>query len=245
MPNMPKEERRILITTEFSEDLRPLIPLHEYLELEPDDPLITTTGLKSMYVQLLQQSRDYSDNEIAADTYLNYIVHLTTRGQLGFSPDAAGQERLNFMNDNMDKWIRNAIFYNAADDPHVKRFLEERGVLLPDVGSGIVDTNNNEGAILRSGPSVDADFVKHLPEGRSVTLLARTEFVDDEDHHWNAIEDFNGVYWMRYDLVTENWDDDIPYLSRDEASATFNPGRPYEETAGWFSELVEFLLARR
>ncbi|MCY4073045.1 MAG: hypothetical protein OXG60_17260 [Chloroflexi bacterium] len=233
-----------LAPTKHTDDMHRLIPLHEYLELEPDDPLITTTGLKSMYVQLLQQSRDYSNNEIAADTYLNYIVHLTTRGQLGFSPDAAGQERLNFMNDNMDKWIRNAIFYNAADDPHVKRFLEERGVLLPDVGTGIVDTNNNEGAILRSGPSEDAEFVKYLAENSAVTLLARTQYVDDKGFHWNAIED-SGVYWTRYDLVTENWDDDIPYLSRDEVSATFNPGRPYEETAGWFREFVRYLLTRR
>ena len=244
MSDMPEEERRILIATKFSEELAPLIPLHEYLGLEEDDPLITNADLKALNIQLLQQSRDYSDNEMAADTYLNWIVHLTTGGQLGFSPDAAGQERLDFMNEIIDERIRNAVFYNAVDDPHVERFLKERGVLLSVAGSGVVDTWNDDGVLVRSGPSKSADFVKHLTDGSAVTLLARTQYVDDEGFYWNAIDD-SGIYWVRYDLVTEDWDDDIPMLSQEQASATFNPGRPYEETAGWIREFVRFLLARR
>ncbi len=238
-----------LVPTDFQEDLhpRPLMPLHEYLGLEADDPLITETDLDPMDIQLLQHSREYSNNEIAADTYLNWIVHMTTDGDLGFSPDSvdpAGQERLDFMNESIDERIRNAIFYNAADDPHVERFLKERGALLSIAGSGTVETEDDVGAVVRSGPSKTAEIVRSLGEGSAVTLLARTQDFGDDNYHWNAVED-SGVYWMGYDVVTENWSGDMLILSKEQASATFNPGRPYEETAEWFRELVRFLLARR
>lgn len=240
-----------LIATDFTEDLRPLMPLHEYMSsegddrLEADDPLFTTTGLDPMDVQPLQHSRDYDNNEIAADSYLNWIVHLTTGGKFGFSPDAVGQDRLDFMNENIDKWIRNAIYYNARrDDPHAERFLREREILLPVAGSGVVDTWDDEGAIVRSGPSLSAEEVDFLKEGSAVTLLARTQDVDDPKYYWNAVED-SGVYWIRFDLVNENWDRDIPILSNEQASGTFNPERSYEDTANWFREFVSFLLARR
>ena len=215
------------------------------IRLEADDPLFTTTGLDPMDVQLLQHSRVYDNNEIAADSYLNWIVHLTTDGKFGFSPDAVGQDRLELMNENIDKWIRNAIYYNALrDDPLAENFLKEREILLPIAGSGVVDTWNDKGAIVRSGPSRSAEAVDFLKEGSVITLLARTQDVDNPKYYWNAFED-SGVYWMGFDVVDETWDRDIPILSQKQASGTFNPERSYEDTAEWFREFVSLLLARR
>ena len=229
-----------LITTDFTEDLRPLMPLHEYMSLEADDPLFTTTGLDPMDVQLLQHSRVYDNNEIAADSYLNWIVHLTNDGKFGFSPDAVGQDRLELMNENIDKWIRNAIYYNA-DDPRAVSFLKEREILLPIAGSGTVLVNPDITATVRSGPSTSTNVIDRLERGREVDLYGDT--VARDGYIWDAVG-IAGVSWMRSDLLRETWSNKRRFTEQ-EANALFNYTSPYEDTAEWFPEFVSFLLAWR
>jgi len=170
---------------------------------------------------------------------LNWFYHQSTGGLYGFTPDQAGLNWQQFMDQNMDVAIRNAIVHNALDDPNVMRFFAEEDMLPPVIGIGTIEPKR--GAVVRSIPSDKGKKIAYLQKGTEVILYGRTK--DDNDdavHLWNAVG-INGVNWVRYDLVDETWFADDRSITKQEASFDFDPNSPFEETERWFLQLAAML----
>ena len=202
-------------------------------------------------IQSLQQSLETYDpaddlyyrldgrNEVTADAVLNWFYHQSTGGVYGFTPDQAGLNWQQFMDQNMDVAIRNAVVYNAFDDLNVKRFFAEEEMLPPVIGIGTIEPEI--GAVVRSIPSDKGKIIANLQKGTKVILHGRTQDDDDDRVHlWNAVG-INGVNWVRYDLVDETWSTNDRSITKQEASFDFDLDSPYEIAEQWFLRLAAML----
>jgi hypothetical protein len=109
-----------------------LQPLYVDLGLPVDHSLFVNFDLKASQIQSLRQNPTDLQNEITADAFLNWAVTQTINGASGFTNDPAGQLWQQFMDDNMGKWIRNALVHNLPLEQQTKLFQEQGYFQLDD-----------------------------------------------------------------------------------------------------------------
>ena len=165
--------------------------LFDVLGLTENDKLISGVRLDDNYlIMRLQQSWESKTNEYTADGFLNWIFYRNTLGVLGFADTDKGREWQEFMDENMDVWIRNAIVHNARRDiSNLPVFLEHNRI--PGfVGMATVG-NYPQGVKVRSEASTaqgNATVVGSLQPGDEVVEIGEREGeIDGISGQWTAI----------------------------------------------------------
>jgi len=172
-------------------DLR---PLYQDMGVSVDHELFDEAGLDPRQIQSLQQSLDTSPNEVTADAFLNWIVHQTSGGFEGFTNTPGGHAWQEFMNQNMDKWIRNAIVYNARDNTNAMTFFAEFGILPEVIGSGKITAE--KGAYIRETPLIaNNNVVTLVKRGGTLPIFGRIE-VESKLPNWIATMARGDIHWV-------------------------------------------------
>ncbi|MCY3779376.1 MAG: hypothetical protein OXG78_03620 [Chloroflexi bacterium] len=201
--------------------------LYEFVDVPAYHGMYDAADLKATHVELLQYGELSDHNEVTADAVLNWIVHQATGGVSGFADTAEGQDWLEFMDKNMDAWIKNAIVYNAHRQGVIASLAEE-GLIDPIAGTGTVIVGEDTTATVRSTHSQGGAEMAHLRRGEEVLLLGESE-PDDDGYRWNAVW-ANDIYWVRFDLIRETWTERHPMTE--------------EKANQWFPTLLELLTRR-
>ena len=213
--------------------------LYEDLAVSSDHGSFTEADLDAFQIQSLQQSMDQGRNEVTADAFLNWVAHQTSGGVYGFTNAPEGLNWQEFMDANMDKWIRNAIVHNAPGNENALAFFAEHGMLPQAVGSGTIPPGR--GSKVRDTPSKDGDIVATLKAGETLPVFGRIEA--DDSRNWIAVMVQGDMHWVRVDVINlpEGVNlNDLPLVKKD-AGFEFDPNSSFEETP-WFSQFVQHLM---
>ena len=213
--------------------------LYENLAVPSDHGSFTEADLNAFQIQSLQQSTEESRNEFTADAFLNWVAHQTSGGVYGFTNAPEGLNWQEFMDANMDEWIRNAIVHNALDNENALTFFAEHG-MLPQVVSGTISPS--DGAKVRDTPSTEGTKVTTLPAGKTLPVFGRIE-VEGDIKDWLAVMVQRDMHWVYADGVKlpEGVNlNDLPLVKK-EAGFEFDPNSSFEETP-WFSQFVQHLM---
>ena len=201
-------------------------------------------------IQSLQQSLEVYDpddvpydrlvgrNEITADAVLNWFYHQSTGGLYGFTPDQAGLNWQQFMDDTMDEAIRNAVVYNALrDNSHIPFFVEEK--TLPHF-AGFTSGKDNW-INVRTGPSTDNPAIHSLKLDEQVAVIGQTvgEF-NGKDNNWTAIIWNGRKRWVASYLLTP-MENEPAQVGQDDPFFDFDPGSSAEEEWDLFFDLARYL----
>lgn len=210
--------------------------LYQILQVSPDHGMYGAADLNARHIELLRYGKITEDmtqeeriNEYSADGVLNWIVYLATGGLSGFADTAEGQEWRDFINENLDAWIMNAIVYNAHEEELIAPFAKA-GSISPIAGKGEVLKSQDPdlaGAKVRSMPALTGRHILTLREKETVLLLDQIEV--EGDIPWNVVW-AHGVNYVRSDLLKEYWIE----------------GYPKNEGVGsqWFQTLLKKLVER-
>ena len=214
--------------------------LYEDLAVPSDHGSFTEANLDAFQIQSLQQSTKECRNEVTADAFLNWVAHQTSGGVYGFTNAPEGLNWQEFMDANMDKWIRNAIVHNAPGNENAMTFFAEHGMLPQAVGSGTISPS--DGAKVRDTPSTDGSIETTLKAGETLPVFGRIE-VEGDIKDWLAVMVQGDIHWVYADGVKlpEGVNlNDLPMVKKD-AGFEFDPNSSFEETP-WFSQFVQHLM---
>ena len=220
--------------------------LPEYFQIigvsSPDDKIFANVpSFVATQVLSLQQSTDPNPNEITADAILNWSYDQTSV-EFGFTDDPDGLKWQQFMDGNMDEWIRYAVAYNLLRSGDEISLIEAEKKHMPfplPIGRGI--TTGIEGPFVRSGPaqtyaSVSGDGVA-LPLGRDVIVLGRNEAIEDPNFEdWVAVlyrGDINWIYRNGVQLPDGVSWDELPILENSD-KLDFGATSPLRNIESWF-----------
>ena len=216
--------------------------LFDVLGLTENDKLISGVRLDDNYlIMRLQQSWESKTNEYTADGFLNWIFYRNTLGVLGFADTDKGREWQEFMDENMDVWIRNAIVHNARRDiSNLPVFLEHNRI--PGfVGMATVG-NYPQGVKVRSEASTaqgNATVVGSLQPGDEVVEIGEREGeIDGISGQWTAIIFKGSKRWVASFLL-ESPDNIPPPL--DDVWLNFDGAFSRARDRHFFSDLVRYL----
>ena len=168
----------------------------------PDHVIFRRAKELAKQIQSLQQSPETDDstenwydeigrNEVTADAILNWVKHRNSGGRFGFTSDEEGLRWLQFMDENMDDLIPNAIVHNAMEtgDP---TYVTEIGGFPEVFGSGTVRVA--DGLNVRSTPMAnDENRLRSLKQGEKLLILGRSE-----DNKWIATAKNGVLAWVYY-----------------------------------------------
>ena len=181
--------------------------------------------LEATHVEMLQYGEQSDHNEITADAVLNWLVYQITGGESGIADTAEGQDWLNFVNEHIDAWIKNAIVYNAREEGLIAS-LAEKGLIDPIVGTGTVIVAEDTTATVRSTHSRVGATMASLRRDEEVLLLGEIEVGGET---WNAVW-ANEVNWVYSHLIRETW--------------SGRQSMTEEKATQWFPALLESLTRR-
>ena len=176
--------------------------LYEFVDVSANHGMYDAADLNATHVELLQYGELSDHNEVTADAVLNWLVHQATGGESGFVNTAEGQDWLDFMNEHIDAWIKNAIVYNAHRQGIIASLADE-GLISSIAGTGIVIVPENSTATVRSTHSQAGAEIAHLRRDEEVLLLGESE-PDVHGYPWNAVW-AHDIYWVRSDLIRVTW----------------------------------------
>lgn len=204
-------------------------------------------------IQSLQQSLEIVDpddvpydrqvgrNEITADAVLNWFYHQSTGGLYGFTPDPAGLNWLQFMDQNMDVAIRNAVVYNALrDNSHIPFFVAQGK--LPHF-AGFARTNST-GVNVRTEPSIAGGkntVIRSLKLDQAVAVIGQTLGGDNGfDKNWTAIIWNGRKRWVASYLLTTT-ENQPAQVSQDDPFFDFEPDSAADKEWALFFDLARYL----
>ena len=204
-------------------------------------------------IQSLQQSLETSDpaddlyyrllgrNEVTADAVLNWFYHQSTGGVYGYTPDQAGLNWQQFMDQNMDVAIRNAVVYNALrDNSHIPFFVVEK--TLPHF-AGFTRTKA-AGVNVRTEPSTAGGkntVIRSLKLGDEVAVIGQTEGgFNGKDNNWTAIIWNGRKRWVASHLLT-TMQNEPAQVGKDDPFFDFEPSSPAVEEWNLFFDLARYL----
>lgn len=72
-----------------------------------------------------QSATNLDSNEVTADVFLNRVWYINTQAKAGFTPDEAGEQWVNFFDQYMRQWMRNAIVHNMPLERQIDLYQEQ------------------------------------------------------------------------------------------------------------------------